>query len=150
LAQNKPKPKPTPKEKLTFDTVSGGKNSATWSIKWKLSASSKTGGWIVQEIKETDKSGRPVTDYWEAWKVPAKSQFTIYNGVSPYDDTFQGGPSGDKVSAQARFYEGLQLPSAFIPNNPATWAGILPSTSGSPNLPTNNATDPVDRTWTAP
>ena len=142
-------PTPAPKQSLIFITVSGGPHSVDWNIKWKLAKPSKQGGWIVQEITEVDKSGNPVAHYWEAWQVRAKSQFTIYNGSSPQDDTFQGGPSGDKVSAKARFYEGLHLPSSFVVN-PNTWAGILPQTTTNPHLPTNNATHVVVRTWIIP
>jgi hypothetical protein len=115
-----------------------------------LSSASKAGGWIVQEINETDSSGKPVIDYWEAWQVDKGSKTTIYNGKLPYDDTFNGGPKGDKVAAQARFYEGLTLPKSFVPNNKATWAGILPSTASNPHLPTTGATEPVIRNWTVP
>jgi RHS repeat-associated protein len=134
---------------LTYDTVLGSSNSAVWQIKWKLGKPSKTGGWIVQEITETNQNGKPVAHYWEAWPVPAKSRFTIYHGDFSYDDAFVGGPSGHKVAARATFYEGLKLPASFaVGNHP--WAGILPSTTANPNLPTFNASSPVNRTWNVP
>lgn len=88
--------------------------------------------------------------YWEAWKVNSGSAFTTYKNIAPYDDQFIGGPKGNKVSASARFYEGLALPSSFIPNNRATWAGVLPATNVNPRLPTLDATPPVNRTWIVP
>lgn len=111
---------------------------------------SKSGGWIVQHIAATDPSGRPIFSFWEAWQVAAGSQITNYavNGDIE-DDTFFG-PSGTRANAEARFYEGLQLPASFRANNGDTPAGILPATTVNPNLPTDNATAPVDRTWTAP
>jgi len=59
-------------------------------------------------------------------------------------------PVGTTVNASARFYEGLTLPGSFWPHSPGTTAGILPATAINPNLPTSNATAPVDRTWVAP
>lgn len=136
------------KQQLTYKTVAGGPTTNNWKIQWKLSQNSKTGGWIVQENRGSDASGKS-WHYWEAWRVEAGYQVTIYNAFVSFDDVF-GGDNNDKVSAEARFYEGLQLPSSFIPNNPNTFAGLLPSTDVNPNLPTTNATAPVDRTWTCP
>jgi hypothetical protein len=97
----------------------------------------------------TNTLGNQTSKYWEAWQVPAKSEFTIYHPIDNNDDTFSDF-GGTKVNASARFYEALQLPSSFIPHNPNTFAGELRSTTMAPNLPTDNATTPVDRTWTAP
>ena len=140
--------KPSP-PKLTFKTLSGGKNSSSWTIRWKLAKPSKTGGWIIQEITAVDQFGNPVAHYWEAWQVPANSEYTTTYGIFGRDDTFQA-PSGERARASARFYEGLTLPAAFIPNNPNTYAGILPSTTGNPNLPLSNASRPVNRRWKSP
>ena len=144
----KPKPKKGSKQKLTYSTISGGAKSASWSVKWKLAKPSKSGGWIVQEITAVDQNGNQIAHFWEAWQVPANSKVTTYDGISSYDDVFQA-PSGTKASATARFYEGLQLPAAFTPGG-HPYSGILPSTTGNPNLPTNNATAPVNRRWRAP
>jgi RHS repeat-associated protein len=140
-----------PAQRLGFKTISGGKGSSTWVIQWKLSAKSKNAGWIVQHSTATDASGNQLKDFWEAWQVPANSQYTKYY-PDPADDTFAGLPTGTKVNAQAIFYEGLTLPSSFVPNNSATWAGILPSTTVNPHLPLPpmNVTVPVNRTWTCP
>ena len=143
------KKKPAP-QRLVFRTVSGGPNSSSWSIRWGLTKPTKVGGWIVQEITEVDQFGNQVAHYWEAWRVPAHSSRTTLYGVINHDDMFQGGASGNVVTASARFYAGLSLPSSFIPNNPSTSAGILPSTTANPNLPTSNATRPNNRTWTIP
>lgn len=133
-------------QQLTYETISGGPNSKTWVIQWKLSHPTKKGGWIVQHLTGTNKSGKQIYEIWEAWKVLAKSQYTKYY-PDPNDDTFDA--SNVTYKAQARFYEGLQLPSSFTvkPEKPT---GILPYTTVNPNLPTDNATAPVDRTWTAP
>ena len=104
---------------------------------------------IVQEITETDQSGNLVRHYWEAWRVLAKHRFPTTHGIYPQDDTFEGGPRGNKVSAEARFYEGLKLPSSFVVQ-PNSAAGSLRSTTTNPHLPTNNATDVVGRIWTIP
>lgn len=136
-------------QQLTYKTVSGGPNSQPWVTQWKLSKNSEKGGWIVQEITDTDASGKQTKHFWEAWQVPAKSQYTIYF-PDRKDDTQSGLPKGMKVNAEARFYEGLQLPSSFKPNNPATPSGILRSTTLRPNLPTKTATAPVNRAWVVP
>jgi RHS repeat-associated protein len=141
-------PKPCSVQTLLYNTVSGGQGFKDWIIQWHLCKPSKAGGWIVQKIADYNKAGKWAYTYWEAWKVPVGSKFTIYY-PDPDDDTFRD-YSGRRTDASARFYEGLQLPSSFIPNNPATYAYILPSTTVNPNLSTSNATAPVDRTWTAP
>jgi RHS repeat-associated protein len=133
---------------LKYKTISGGKGSKEWTIQWQLSKKSKAGGEIVQQISTYDKSGKREYTYWEAWSVPKGSKFTSYY-PDPKDDIFRD-YSGNRTDASARFYEGLKLPSSFLSNNPGTYAGILPSTGANPNLPTSNATAPVDRTWTAP
>jgi hypothetical protein len=120
------------------------------AIQWRLAKKSKRGGQIIQHLTTTDASGKQTGDFWEAWQVPANSKFTTFHGsYGNIDDVFSD-PSGTTVHAEARFYEGLNLPDSFQPKNPDTSAQDLPSTTENPNLPTNNATDPVDRTWTAP
>jgi len=148
----KPKPKPKSKQLLKFNTINGGQGSRAWVIQWQLSQESKKGGWIVQQISLTNTTGKQVLEYWEAWEVSTGSQFTVYHGIgSGADDTFSAGMlSHLTATASARFYEGLDLPASFIANNPDTLAGRLRSTTANPNLPTNAATDSVDRTWTSP
>lgn len=126
-----------------------GNDPRSWTIQWKLAIPSKAGGWIVQEITATNPDGTPDRHFWEAWRVSVGSTVTIYNGSFAYDDKFRA-PSGETVLGSARFYEGLSLPSTFIPNNKDTYARILPSTTINPNLPLNNATAPLYRLWTAP
>jgi hypothetical protein len=119
-------------------------------VTWQLSKKSKSGGYVVQEITTTDKDGTQTHHYWEAWQVSKGSTHTIYHDQGfGYDDKFRD-PSGTTVHASARFHEGLRLPSSFVPHNPNTAAGLLPSTAINPGLPTRNATASVDRTWTAP
>jgi RHS repeat-associated protein len=151
-AQKPQKPKPKPKQKLTFITISGGQGSKNWVIQWKLSRKSPKGGRIVQQVTLTDSAGKQVMVFWEAWQVPADSQFTTFHGIgSGIDDTWSAGIlSHFNATASARFYEGLELPASFIVNNPDTPAYRLPSTTIDPHLPTSAATDPVDRTWTSP
>ena len=138
-----------PKQKLTAKNVKHPPQGTT-EIQWQLSKKSKSGGYIVQEITTTNASGNQTYHYWEAWQVSKGSKGTIYKDQGyNYDDMFRD-PSGTTVNGSARFYEGLQLPSSFAPHSPGTIAGDLPATSVNPNLPTTNATAPVDRVWTAP
>jgi RHS repeat-associated protein len=147
--QNQQNQQTKPVQQLTYETISGGSNSPSWVIQWKLLKKSEKGGWIVQEITDTDASGNQTKHFWEAWQVPANSQYTIYF-PDRKDDTFVGFASGTKAKAEATFYEGLALPSSFKPNNSATPSGILPSTTVKPKLPTKTTTAPIDRTWTVP
>ena len=68
-----------------------------------------------------------------------------------YDDLFRA-PTGSTFNAEARFYEGLQLPQTFVsdPDNPDTATAVLPATTVDPNLPTTYATPRVNRVWVAP
>jgi RHS repeat-associated protein len=147
-AQNQDKSKT--EQKLKFKTLKGGAHSKTWVGQWQLSEKSKKGGWIVQTVVNLDAAGKETRpQFWEAWEVKPNSQYTKYY-PDPEDDTFSGFPSGHTAQAEARFYEGLTLPSSFKANNPDTPSGILPSTTVNPNLPTANATAPVDRVWDVP
>ena len=137
-------------EQLKFKTVLRGHD--TWKIRWGLTHTSKKGGWIVQHMEinvpgHGKQKGRTY-NYWEAWKVPAGSRFTTRHGYSPYDDMLRGS-SGTTFYGQARFYQGLALPSSFTSNNPATAAGVLPATTVNPNLPLVNATAANRRWWEA-
>jgi hypothetical protein len=136
-------------QQLKYRTVGGSVESDPWSIRWGLTHNSKAGGWIVQHIQSYVPSLNEAFDYWEAWRVPAKSRFTVLHGDVPYDDMFSG-PSGTHVAASARFYEGLTLPDSFTPFNRSTAAGWLPATTVNPLLPTGKATPPDNRVWTAP
>jgi hypothetical protein len=131
---------------LQYTTEAGGPGFNNWFITWKLSEESKVGGYIVQHI-----TFPPYLDYWEAWDVPPHSQYTNQHANKQiFDDYFLPWIHSGTVRAEARFYEGLQLPAAFITPNPNTFAGALPSTTQDPQLPTNNATPPVIREWEAP
>ena len=138
---------------LSYQTTEGGSNLAYWKIKWQLSNLSPNGGYIVQEVsgniqfKDNGQTKNIPYHYWEAWKVNAGSktcscfdQFVL----NPHSDNTATGT--DTLTAKARFYEGLRLPSSFVPSgNP--YSGTLPSTNTNPNLPTTNATPPVVRSW---
>jgi len=135
-------------QKLAFTTVAGcGSGDLTCSIQWILKFPSQGGGWIVQEI-----SNSPGVDYWEAWQVLAGSQYTTRHDVNnnPIDDFWQGGALSGTVKGEARFYEGLELPSSFTTNNMRTMAHELPATDSNPNLPLDRATAPVIRIWEIP
>jgi RHS repeat-associated protein len=150
---------PPPPPQLTFKTSIGGPGANTWVGYWQVTSASPTGasptgGPIIQQITVTDASGNQVLNYWEAWQVPQNSQFTTYHAQDLQtgllqDDTFGHADSGSTVTASAVFYPGQTLPSTFQPGN-VVQAGILPSTTTQPSLPTNNASPPVIRTWTAP
>lgn len=89
-------------------------------------------------------------DYWEAWEWPPfNSPTTSIFPLLGFDDAFRG-PKGTKFTAEARFYQGLALPSSFVAWNTATAALSLPSTIYDPQLSTANATPAVNRTWVAP
>ena len=126
------------------------KGDKVQAVQWQLDKKSKQGGQIIQHTTTTDPSGKQTGNFWEAWQVPANSKFTTYHGTFANIDDVYSDPAGTTVHSEARFYEGQNLPDSFKPNNPNTSAGDLPSTTENPNLPTNNATDPVERTWTAP
>jgi hypothetical protein len=130
-------------------------SSKRWDINWVLDKKTSKGGWIVQEITVTTEFGGTHTrHYWEAWEVKCGSNRPVRTEAG-YDDRFYVDYSKSHVQndvtykAVARFYEGLTLPDSFKINNTATGAGDLPATTINPNLPIDNATDPVERTWTA-
>ncbi len=129
--------------------------SGTHRIKWHLSHKSKSGGHIVQEITTRDKSGNQTSHYWEAWPVNKGSQNTAFidKGVyKDYDDTSENNPPGTTVNASARYYDGSKLPDTFLPGKEGGYpgSGALKSTTIDPHLSTENATAPVERTWTVP
>lgn len=135
-----------------------------WLIQWKLSEASKAGGWIVQKVNFTgnieDDKGKKLktgwekhSPYWEAWKVNKNQKVTEYaeNG-DPDDDTYANPGYGANtkgtttIKGDAKFYEGLTLPSSFkvIPGHPA---GILLTTKSDPNL--SGGTPTLDHDLTA-
>lgn len=139
----------------TINRSAGANGTSELVRNWSLSQVSPRGGAIVQDISVTveayDRAGRrivglPSTRYWEAWTVsPGSSVPTPYG-----QDTFKVNrlPSEwhrGKVtwSGSARFYEGLSLPSSFVPGG-VGFAGVLPSTSVDPKLSTSSATPSVD------
>lgn len=135
-------------QELRYRTILGGRYSIIWVVQWRLAHKSKIGGWIIQEVNLTDGSGKRSWRYWEAWRVLPGSRYTIFHLTDRYDDEFKDTP-GSKVTARARFYEGLTLPTSFQPNNPDTLASTLPSVAVEPNLPADNATAAVERNWWA-
>jgi hypothetical protein len=128
-------------------------------IKWELSAPSENGGWIIQHIRVFSPEGELIRYFWEAWEVSANStQTSLGVNGAPFDDHFRD-YAGTKVYAEARYYDGIQLPPTFAVNqgNTATrtmtTAGILPASIVDPRLLTTDAqkvTNEVSRRWTAP
>jgi len=150
----------SPQNQLTYTTVLDAPARHLWEIKWQLAKPTTLGGEIIQHVIVNGGCHQLIApcnapralnyDYWEAWawppfNSPTTSIFPVYG----YDDAFRG-PTGTKFNAEARFYPGLALPGSFIPGNPATGGGDLPSTIYDPLLSTANATPPVDRAWVAP
>ena len=148
---------------LSYNTLMGGPGSNNWEIQWVVTPASTTGGIIVQNITTTNAAGAQTSNYWEAWTVPANSQYTTFHVDNPSnpiyntDDMFLNNPSGTTVNAQAAFYPGQQLPSSFVtPSNPnQSLSGELPISMVNPNLPnpslaTTNTSPPVSRTFVAP
>ena len=115
-----------------------------------MAHASPKGGYIVEEVTRTilgtRPDGSPITPssvkYWQAWQVPAGSNVP----GSPLDNFTNPAPPGstgeDTVSAVARFYEGLILPSAFAVGK-SPYAGERLSSTTDPKLPTSSATLPV-------
>ncbi len=139
----------------TINRSAGANGTSELVRNWSLSQVSPRGGAIVQDISVTveayDRAGKrivglPSTRYWEAWTVsPGSSVPTPYG-----QDTFKVNSlprewHRGKVtwSGSARFYEGLSLPSSFVPGGVRS-AGVLPSTSVDPELSTSSATPSVD------
>ena len=134
---------------LTYNTVLQEPN--IWEINWKLTRASTRGGWIVQHIV-ADFTGVGHYEYWEAWPIPANSNVPSLHGVDEYGVSYSdrfGGPAGSQIDGNASFYEGLTLPSSFTIQPQGFPAGILRATTSDPNLPTGNATFPVERFWVA-
>ena len=131
-------------------TTAGGPGLPNWEPRWQLAHASPRGGYIVAEVTGTilgtKPDGSPITpssiNYWQAWRVPAGS-----NAPSDASDAFvnpapPGSTGEETVSAVARFYEGLILPSAFAVGK-SPYAGDRLSSTTDPKLSTNSATLPV-------
>jgi len=144
-------------QQLNYRTVRGGPGEGKWETQWELSEASSEPGVIVQQVwRYKDKNRTKLLDtWWEAWFVPANSRVTSNRiFLAPFDDE-QKDISGRRGDLKAIYYPGLTLQnlvdSGFkSPNPQVLGAGLLYATHQDPNLPTNNATAPVWRTWTAP
>ena len=117
---------------------------------WQLAHPSPKGGYIVEQVTRnivgTRADGSPVTpghvQYWQAWLVPA-GQNAPEDATEVFSDAlFAGGAGEDNVTAVARFYEALALPSTFAVGNSA-FADKLLSATVDPMLSTASATLPV-------
>jgi hypothetical protein len=124
-----------------------------WSVNFTLPTPSPAGGWFVQELtirrRGTDCADAAISSldvdhhYWEAWRVLAggTQDELVANGTYNYADKYWLGSCGTgtkgnfSYTGSIKYYDGLTLPPAFIPNNPATIAHDLPSTTTDPQLP---------------
>ncbi len=141
---------------LTCQTTGGGPGKKDWTVDFRLSGKAPVAGVIIQTIKRTDPNGKALPDFWEggsAWTVNKGSRTTAPNPEDKnhlvHDDTWEN-PPGTTVHGEARFYPGLSELPGGIPLNDETTAGRLPSTTHGPQLPTEEASQPCERTWTAP
>jgi hypothetical protein len=123
-----------------------------WKVNFVLPTPSVAGGYFVQDVAiyvgTTDCAGaaRPAqsisSHYWEAWHVDpgGTRQDLVANGTYDYTDMYSNASPGAgtkgtfSITGSVAFYEGLTLPATFVPNNPATFAGHLPSTTTNPAL----------------
>jgi len=136
--------------KLDYISINSEKSNP-WYILWELQNKSNCGGWIVQELTISIGIDPPYR-HWEAWEVKPGSKIPVRKDAN-YDDRFY--LEDDEFigitytyTAEARFYEGLQLPDGFVAGS-VPRAGNLRATTTNPNLSIDNATAPVIRTWTA-
>jgi len=133
---------------LSAVKVDDGGDYLRIAVDWKLSGDSKTGGWVVQHVIGDWNKNSAIPghrEYWEAWYISAGKNNTNYHIHIGFDDQFTGG-FGTKIHAEARFYEGLKLPSTFKPGG-VDVAGGLRSTYSDPHLSTTHATPPIIRDW---
>jgi hypothetical protein len=123
---------------------------ASGERKWELAHASPAGGYIVEQVSRIilgkNPNGSAITPssvkYWQAWQVPAGAK-APGNTVDDFPSPGPAGSTGeDNVTAVARFYEGLVLPSGFAEGNSPYAHGRLSATS-DPNLSTVSATLPV-------
>jgi RHS repeat-associated protein len=118
-------------------------------VDWVLSSKSCKGGYVVQHVVATWPAANDVAgswNYWEAWSIPKGQTETNYHLRFGFDDRFAGA-HGTKLHAEARFYEGLNLPGTFVARSVRP-AGNLHATLKNPHLSTANATLPVIRDFT--
>ena len=139
----------------------------SWKVNFKLPSASPAGGYFIQNLQiarsGTDCAGVANAaaalkyHYWEAWRVRAGGvqDELVADGTFDFADEFaldkQGADTKGKFSytGSVAFYEGLTLPASFIPKNPATIAGDLPSTTTAPKLSggTPAKTHSLSGTW---
>jgi hypothetical protein len=149
-APKAPKPPAVTSQSVTVTPISAAVSTRpggfSWPVWFSIGAAAGNDGWVIQEIKVTEKykqqNGTKVTDdkhYWEAWQLKQGKTTTIYQdeGLDTNDDLYYNPPkpAGSKGSVvakgKARFFEG-PLPAGYIQNNPATYAGILYSSTTAP------------------
>ena len=130
--------------------TAGGSGLPNGQRKWQLAHASPKGGYIVEEVTRTilgtKPDGSPITPssikYWQAWQVPAGSNVPG-DALDSFANPAPPGSTGqDTVSAVARFYEGLTLPSDFAVGK-SSYAGERLSSTTDPVLSTSSATLPV-------
>jgi hypothetical protein len=117
---------------------------------WQLAHASPHGGYVVEQVTlsmdGTRADGSPITPssvrYWQAWKIAAGATAPM-DAAGGFAGTFPSGAGEAKISAVARFYEGLVLPSSFAARNSPYAAGAL-SSMIDPKFSTHDATLPVE------
>ena len=123
---------------------------ASGERKWELAHASPAGGYIIEQVSRIILGKKPdgsaitpaSVKYWQAWQIPAGAKVPG-NSADNFPNPGPAGSTGeDNVTAVARFYEGLALPSSFAEGNSPYAHGRL-STATDPNLSTINATLPV-------
>jgi RHS repeat-associated protein len=143
--------------KRRLDTIDetderGAKGSQRLIRRWVLSTPSEAGGHIVQEVTVTVTATTPegsqlsqTTTQWEAWPVRPGT-----NAPDVGTDTFALTSIPDryariqmKVTAAARFYEGLTTLPATFKVGQIDSSGQIPSSRINPKLSIDGATDPL-------
>ena len=101
---------------------------------------------VTRIIRGTRADGSPITPstvkYWQAWQIPVGADAPA-DAIDNFPDTALAGSTGEEIlSAMARYYEGLSLPTAFGAGN-SPYAGGRLSSVTDPHLSTQRATLPV-------
>lgn len=133
-------------ETLEFVTTEGGPDRLPWRGTWRVNDRRHRGGWIIQHVVI---SGPGAAEFWEAWEVDANQPTAeplarAAPGGQPFNDSFNVGPTS-RITASARFYEGLDLPNYFRRGTAAAAGPHLYSTTRDPNIADRLGSCAVDR-----
>lgn len=121
-------------------------------VRFELEDARPNAGWLIQrldverntfECNDTLRPGAPhsfAITFYEAWRVPA-NQTAVVNPPpfvgAPFNDIYTVPDEGTsygttEATGTIRFFENVTLPAHFVPNNPNTFAGVLPSSRQQP------------------